>query len=79
MYILHGIVLPQIRRVDVGGRSSVDLQGVVPADFEFGGVPGRGFPCKFKHSGDIEGSFHLSTLEVEGGHHAGGDVTSTTV
>ena len=42
-------------------------------------VPGRGLFIKGKNYGDIEGAFHVSTLEVEGGHHAGGAGTATTV
>ena len=56
-----------------------DLKDVVTADFEVGGVPGRGIPGKGKHSRQIEGEFHLSTLEVQGGYHAGGTVTATEV
>ena len=48
-------------------------------DFEVGGVPGGGFPIKGKISGKTEVAFHVSTLEVEGGHHAGGAGTATAV
>ena len=31
-----------------------------------------GFHGKGKNLGNTEGEFHVLTLEVEGGHHAGG-------
>ena len=46
------------------GRRTGDLQSIVPAGFEVGGVTGIGLSGKEKHSGNNEGSFHVSTLEV---------------
>ena len=36
------------------------------------GVPGGGMPSQGKTPGNIEGEFHVSTMEVEGVHFAGG-------
>ena len=51
------------------------LQGVVPADSKVGGVPGGGMPNQGKNPGKTERAFHVSTLEVEGGHLTGGGGT----
>ena len=55
---------------------TVSLQQV---DIELGGVADIRLPRKGKHSGDIEGSFHVSTLEFEGVHHLGRAGTTTAV
>ena len=55
------------------------LQCVVPTFFEFSGMPGIGMYGKGKNSGDIEEGFHVTTLEVEGGYHAGGTRTTTNL
>ena len=61
---------------DSGGRCRWrrygDLHGVIPADFEFSGVTSGGLTGKGKQSGETEVAFHVSTLEVEVRHHAGG-------
>ena len=76
---LHVIAMPQIRGGRRLGRRSGNLQGVVTEDFEASGVPGRGLPVKGKKPGEIKGAFHVSTMEVEGGDHAGGAGTATAV
>ena len=48
-------------------------------DFEVSRVPGRGLTGKGKHSKDIEGAFHVLTMEFEGEHHAGGSETAIVV
>ena len=58
-------------------RRAGDIQGVVPADSELGGVPGGGMPGKGTDPREIEVAFHIPTLEFEGGHHAGGSRTVT--
>ena len=58
---------------------SGDLQDVIPTGFEVGGVTGGGIIRKGKNSGKTEGAFHVLTMEVKVGHHAGGDVTVTAV
>ena len=40
-------------------------------------MTGGGLPVKGKNSGKTEGAFHVSILEVEGGHNSGGDGTIT--
>ena len=56
-----------------------DIQGVIPVDSKVGGVPGGGMPGQGKNPGKVEGTFHVSTLEVESCHLVGGTVTVTVV
>ena len=75
----HGIVLPNIRGVDIGGGGPETYKVLFPRIFEVSGMPGRVLPRNGKHSGDIEVIFHVLKLEVEGDHHSGGAGTSSTV
>ena len=60
-------------------RKTGDLQGVVHADYEVGGLLGGGILGKGKDPRKNEGEFYVPTLEVEGVHHAGGARTVTAV
>ena len=55
------------------------LQGVVPTDYKVRGVPSGGMPGQGKNPGNIEEASHALTLEVGGGHHAGGYRTVAAV
>ena len=48
-------------------------------DSKIGGVPGRGIPVQGKNTGKVEGEYHVSTLEVEGGHLSVGTGTVVAV
>ena len=44
-----------------------------------GGVSGGGMPVQGKNPGKAKDTFHVSALEIEGGHLAGGTGTVTAV
>ena len=60
-------------------RRAGDIQGVVPAYSEVGGVPNVGMPGEGKYPRETEGAFNVPTVEVEGGHYSGGAGTVTAV
>ena len=57
--------------MDVRGGGK-EVYKVPPVYSKVGGVPGGGMPGQGKTPGNIEGAFHVSTMEVEGVHFAGG-------
>ena len=48
-------------------------------DPKVGGLPGGGMPGQCKKNGKAKGKLYVSSLEIEGGHLAGGTGTVTTV
>ena len=75
----HGIVLPHIRGVEVWGVGLEAYKVSFLWILKSVGCPVEGCPARGKKSGKTEGAFNISTLKVEGDHHAGGDGTITVV
>ena len=64
---------------ELWGRKTGGIYGVVPADSKFSGGPGVGVPVQGKKPRKAKVKFHVSALEVRGGHLAGGNGTVTAV
>ena len=79
MEISHGIFLLEIRGVEIEGGRFRDLCGVLPEDFEVGGIPGGWLFGKGKQPREASITLNLLPLEGEGGNSSGWNKTTTEV
>ena len=75
----HGILLPQVRGVDVRGGGLEVYNLSFPRILKLVDCPVEGFPAKAKKTVKAKGTLYVSSLEIKGGHIAGGTGTVTTV